>query len=47
MLHGGGDGWLTIRSAWMFGRECGEIVYLAIDDNPTVFCSGVLVDLGH
>jgi hypothetical protein len=30
----------------MFRRECREIVYLAIDDNPAVVRSGVLVDLG-
>jgi hypothetical protein len=29
----------------MFGRECCEIVHLAIDDNPAVVCGGVLVDL--
>jgi hypothetical protein len=44
MLHHVG-GQLTIRSAWMLRRKCGEIVHLAIDDDPAVVCSGVLVDL--
>lgn len=30
----------------MFRCECREVVYLAIDDNPAVVRSGVLVDLG-
>ena len=36
----------TIRPARVLGRECGEIVYFAVDYDPAVVWSGVLVDLG-